>query len=458
MKKKNSGRFLVKDRDFYRTFLRLAAALMLEQAVVLSVNLADNLMLGTYSEAALSGVAAVNQIQFVYQQVVYAIGNAVVILGSQYWGKGRTKEIRNVAAIGVWFELALAAALFAAASLIPDRLVQLFTPQPLFIAEGTAYLKILRFSFPFFALTALLLNAMRTVEIVNIAVRVSFVSLVINVCINYLLIAGNFGMPELGARGAAIGTLTARIVETGIVGVFVLREKRLGLRLADIRLRVLRSSICRDFVRILLPITGSALLWGGWNAMQTIVLGHMNDSAIAAQSISNTVFLLLKVTSIGAATAASVIIGKTVGQGDMDKIRSYTRTLQVLFVGIGVMLAVLMMVIRYPLLHIYGRRISAETYSLANAYMIIQSAVLLVMSYQMPVNAGIIRGGGDVKFIMYLDIVAVGIFTPLSIMAGLVWHWDPIPVILCMNIDQLLKCIPAFLRVNHYHWVKALTR
>ena len=90
-----------KDREFYKSFLRLCVALMLEQAVILSVNLADNLMLGTYSQAALSGVAAVNQIQFVYQQLVYGIGNALIVLGSQYWGQKRLKEIRSIAGIGV---------------------------------------------------------------------------------------------------------------------------------------------------------------------------------------------------------------------------------------------------------------------------------------------------------------------------------------------------------------------
>ena len=83
---------LTRDRSFYKTFIRLCLALMLEQAVILSVNLADNMMLGTYSEAALAGVAAVNQVQFVYQQVVYAIANAVIVLGSQYWGQRRMDE------------------------------------------------------------------------------------------------------------------------------------------------------------------------------------------------------------------------------------------------------------------------------------------------------------------------------------------------------------------------------
>ena len=111
---------LSRDRKFYLSFLKLCLTLMLEQAVILSVNLADNMMLGTYSEAALSGVAAVNQIQFVYQQVVYGVGNALIALGSQYWGQRRTGEIRRLAAIGVRIEILMALALFALVSFFPE--------------------------------------------------------------------------------------------------------------------------------------------------------------------------------------------------------------------------------------------------------------------------------------------------------------------------------------------------
>ena len=445
-----------RDKAFYKTFLSLCLALMLEQAVILSVNLADNLMLGTYSEAALSGVAAVNQIQFVYQQVVYAIGNALIVLGSQYWGQKRLGEIRSIAAIGVRLEILVALVLFALVSAFPEGALRLFTNQPLFVVEGVAYLKIIRFSYLFFALTAVLLSTMRTVESVKIALRVSVVSLLINVAINYLLISGNLGAPELGARGAAIGTLTARAVEFVIVFVFVLRDERLGLRLKD--LLHTNLTLMKDFIRVSLPTLGSAFVWGVANALQTVILGHMNDSAIAAQSISNTVFLLLKVTAVGASSAASVLIGKSVGEGNMDRVRLYTRTLQVIFAGIGVCLCLAMLLIRIPLLRVYAPKISPETYSLANAYMMIQAVVLLVTSYQMPVNTGIIRGGGDVRFVLYLDMAAILIFVPLAWMGGLVWHWPAIAVIICVNFDQFLKCFPAFIRVNSYRWVHKLTR
>ncbi len=445
-----------RDREFYKSFLRLCIALMVEQAVILSVNLADNLMLGSYSEAALSGVAAVNQIQFVYQQLVYAIGNALIALASQYWGQRRLGEIRQLTSIGVRMEVVLAALLFAAVSLFPEGALRLFTDQPAFIAEGVAYLNIIRFSYPFFALTAVLLSAMRSVETVKIALRVSVVSLCINVAINYLLIGGNLGAPELGARGAAIGTLTARVVEFIIVLTFVLRDEKLGLRLKHLAQR--GAPLFRDFIYISIPTVGAALLWGVTNALQTVILGHMNDSAIAAQSISNTVFLLLKVTSVGAASAASVLIGKTVGEGDLPKVKLYTRTLQMIFIGIGVLLSCTMLLIRGPLLRFYAPTITPETYDLASAYMLIQTAVLLVMSYQMSVNAGIIRGGGDARFILILDMITLFFFMPLSWMGGLVWGWSPIAVILCMNADQFTKCIPACIYVNSYRWVRKLTR
>lgn len=445
-----------KDRNFYRTFLRLCLALMLEQAVVLSVNLADNVMLGTYSEEALSGVAAVNQIQFVFQQVVYAIANSMIVLGSQYWGQRRMSEIKKLSAIGIRLEILVAAVLFALVSFFPVSALKIFTNNEAFIAEGVSYLKIMRFSYFFFALTAVLLSTMRIVESVKIALRVSFLSLMINVCINYLLIQGHFGFPEMGARGAAIGTLTAKIIEFIVVLIYVLRDQKLGMRFKDVLSR--SSVLLRDFAAVAIPTLGSALLWSFANVMQTVILGHMNDSAIAAQSISNTVFLLLKVTAVGAASAASVIIGKTVGEGDMKRVKEYTKRLQIIFAGIGVALMLLMLLIRMPLLKIYEPKLTAETYQLAGIYILIQSVVLLVTSYQMPVNTGIIRGGGDTKFVMYLDTAAVLIFIPLALLGGLVWNWSPMLVIICVNLDQALKCIPAFIRVNRYKWVRKLTR
>ena len=448
-----------KDRQFYKTFIVLCVTLMLEQAVILSVNLADNIMLGTYSEISLSGVAAVNQIQFVLQQVVYAVSNGMIILGSQYWGQKRTSEIRKLSSIGMRVALVLVIVLFAAVSLFPHQILKLFTPSEAIIAEGVKYLDIIRFSYIFFGISAILLGTMRVAESVRIALIVSIISLLLNCSINFVLIQGRFGAPEMGVRGAAIGTLVARIVECIIYAVYVfVHDKRVQLRPKD--LLSADGAMFRDFMRVSTPVILTQALWGLSNALQTVILGHMNDVAIAAQSISSNIFLLLKVASVGACSAASIIIGKTIGESKQDgmtRLKEYTRTLQVMFVGIGLILGAALFIIRIPLLSIYN--ITEETRELANAYMLIQSVVLVTMSYQMPTNGGIIRGGGDTKFIMIVDLISIwGIVLPLSYLAAFVWNLSPVVVIMLLNSDQVFKCIPAFIRVNSYKWVRKLTR
>ena len=286
---------------------------------------------------------------------------------------------------------------------------------------------------------------------------VSVLSLALNCGINYVLIYGNFGAPEMGVRGAAIGTLVARVAECLIlIGYVFLHDRRICLKLRDF-LHVDRAML-GDFLRVATPVILTQALWGVANALQTVILGHMSPVAIAAQSISSNIFQLLKVASAGAASAASIIIGKTIGENrGMERIREYSRTLQVMFVAIGLILGAALFIIRIPMLGIYN--ISDETRALANAYMIVQSVVLVTMSYQMPVNGGIIRGGGDTKFIMIVDIISIWLIVlPLSYLAAFVWNLSPVVVIILLNSDQVFKCVPAFIRVNSYKWVRQLTR
>ena len=430
---------LMRDRSFYHTFLILAGTLILEQAVVLSVNLADNLMIGSYNETALAAVAAVNQIVFVVQQVIYGVTNGVIVLSSQYWGKQQTAPIRRLVCLGLRLEAALSMLFFAVVSLWPAQCVGLFVTDAAIIAEGVRYLRVIRFTFPFFAVTTVLLGAMRSVETVSLALKVSVVSLVTNCVINYILIFGRFGAPELGVVGAAIGTLAARTLECGIVCVYVFcRDRKLQLRAAELG----RSdpALRGDYFRTSVPIVLQAVMWGVLNAIQTAILGHMTASAVAAYSISSTAFLLLK----------------QIGSGG-KQLRTMVYTMQLLFVGLGAALGIVLFFLRIPLLRVY--RISDETRYLANAFFLIQSVVLLTMSYQMPTNAGILRGGGDTKFALVLDLISFwAIVIPLSYLAAFRWHASPIVVVMLLNSDQVFKCIPAFLRVNHFRWVHSLTR
>ena len=446
----------MKDRHFYRTFFSMYFVLVFQNVISLSVNLADNIMLGAYSEVSLSGVAAVNQIQFIYQQLLTAAGDGMVIFCSQYWGKKQLEPVKKIAATAMHTGLVFAAALFLAVSLFPEQAVGLFTTDQAIIAEGVKYLSLIRFTYLFFAVTTILLATLRSVEIVKIAFYLSVSTLVINCCINYVLIYGKFGAPRLGVTGAAVGTLVARIVECGAALWYVLRkEPNLKMRISDYFRtdRLLR----RDYFKTTVPMLIVQGLWGLNTAMQTVILGHMTARAIAANSAASNLFLMVKSMAVGASSAASVLIGKTIGEGDLKKVHLYARRLQKMFVVIGIVSGVFLYFLRIPVLSFYD--LAPETREMANRFLIILSVICVTMSYQMPTNNGIIRGGGNAMFVVRMDLISIWcIVIPLSFFMAFVVKALPVFVVCCLNADQVFKCIPAFLEVNYGKWVKKLTR
>lgn len=434
----------------------MAAILMLQNIVTISVNLADNLMLGAYSETALAGAAAVNQVQFVYQQILVALGDGIVVLAGQYAGRRQMEPIRKIVSFAMRLGLLSGILLFLAASCVPEQLIRFFTTDAGIIAQGTAYLSVLRFTFVFFAVTQILLAALRSVGVVKIALSLSVLTLLLNCTINYTLIYGHFGAPELGVTGAAIGTLIARIAEMTACIAFVLHgEKQLCLRFSHFL--TASRTLARDYVRVMLPMLVVSSLWGFNNAAQNAILGHMEARAIAANSVASTLFLLVKSMAVGAASAAACFISQAVGAGKEALAKEYARTMQVLFVSIGVVSGLALYTIRVPMLSFY--ELADTTRAMADDFLLVLSVTAATMSYQMPTNAGIIKGGGDTRYCMVLDLISIwGIVLPASYVLAFLVGADPVTVVWCLNADQIFKCVPAFLKVNFGHWMKKLTR
>ena len=430
--------------------------LVLQNVVTLSVNLADNMMLGFYGETALSGVTAVNQIQFFFQQITMALGEGVVILGGQYWGKREPGSAKQVLAASLRWALVLTVLLFCIVSLFPEQTVGIFTEDKGIRAEGAEYLKVIRFSYLFFAVTQIFLAALRSVKVMKIAFYLSIMTFFVNCGLNGLFIFGNFGAPEMGAKGAAIGTLIARVLETAVLaGYFFRNRKKLLFSLGDFR----KTSrvMALDYGRVVVPMLVVQGLWGINTAMQTVILGHMDTAAIAANSAASSLFLLVKSTAVGASAAASVMISTAIGRGDMNTVKDYAGKLQRLFVVIGCFSGILLYFLRLPILSVY--RLSREAMELADKFLVILSVICVGMSYQMPVNSGIIRGGGSTSYTMVLDLISIwGIVVPLSFFMAFVVKAPAPVVVCCLNADQIFKCIPAFWKVNYGHWIRRLTR
>lgn len=448
--------FFTKDRGFYHSFFSLMIIVALQNLVAYSVNMTDNMMLGAYSQDALNGATTVNQIFFMVQQITMSIGEACVTLASQYWGQKRLGPVRRIAGIALKLAFVTGVVTVLICTFMPDQLLHLFTTDASVVAEGKEYLEIIKYTFLLFMLSNVMMAALRAVETVKISFIISVISLILNAGINYILIFGHFGAPRMGIRGAAIGTLVARIVELAIVVFYLVR--------VDDKLKLFSGGFLKtdpvlrkDYTKIVIPVLISQALWAVSVPVQTAILGHLSSDALAANSVATTFYQYLKVIVVAMSSSSAVMIAKAVGSGKMEDVRSSARTLSVLNILVGVILGMVLLVLRHPLLSIYN--MNATALQLADQLIILMCFVMIGMSYQMPVSMGIIRGGGDAKFAARMNMICTwAIVIPLSFMAAFWWKLPVVWVVLVVQSDQLFKCIPVFIKFRKYNWITKLTR
>ncbi|EOQ35948.1 MATE family efflux transporter [Butyricicoccus pullicaecorum] len=450
---------MLHDKTFYRTFAILTLSLALQNLLTYSVNLADNIMLGRFSQDALSGASLCNQLQFFLQMLVQGVGEGVVVLGARYWGKKDLKPIPDIIGAGLRFGVSIAAVLFVLALLFPTQIIRLMTNDPVIMEQAVQYLQIICFTYVIFALTNMLTASLRSIGIVKIGYIISASTLCINICLNYVLIYGHFGAPALGVRGAAIATLVSRTVELLIV-IWFLKFREHTLRLNWRKLLFIDTSYIKDYIHVSLPMLVTQTMWGASSIIQTAILGNMENAAmvVPANSISVLVFQILSVVGYGAASAAAIMTGRTLGEGHKERIDQTAFTFQIMFCIIGVFTGLIILLSRGPVLQIYNT-LSPEAAELTRQFITVLAITSVGTCYQMAADCGILRAGGDTRFAMWNNIVFVWLIClPCAALSAFVFHFSPVVVFFCLKMEQLGKCPVIFLRVRSKKWIKQITR
>ncbi len=445
-----------REKNFYTRFFRLTGTIALQNLILLGVSLCDNMMLGAYNETAMSGVAVVVQLQFLLHMTLSGIGTGAAVIAAQHWGKRQTEPIRKIFTAALWLALGVGLLFGAAGFFMPERLLRLLTDEGDVITQGAVYLRTLAPVYPLFALSHVGAAMYRSVESVQVGLYLSLAALSLDVVLNYIFIFGRLGLPAMGARGAAIATLISYLAQFILLLVYArYLDRKLRFRWRD--MLAVRSEDFRRYVKTALPLVGSQISWGVAMSIQSAILGHMGQQTIAANAIASALFQVVSVLIYGAASASHVIIGKAVGQGSHERVKTYTKTLQILFVCMGICTAAALFFARNLIITVY--QVAPDTRALALQFMLILSVTVIGTSYQMSCLAGVVSGGGDTRFVLINDLIFQwGIILPLSALAAFVWHLPPRLVFIFLKSDQIMKCAVAAAKVNRFRWIRDLTK
>lgn len=443
-------------KDFYKKVLALIIPMALQNLINVGVSAADVFMLGKVGETALSGASLAGQVQFVMTLVFFGLTSGATVLTAQYWGKGDRDTIEKVLGLAMKFSLATAAVFAAAAFLIPETLMHIYTSEPDVTAAGVKYLRIVGWSYLFMAFTQVYLNIMRSIEKVVIATVVYSVSLCVNILINAVLIFGLLGFPKMGIQGAAIGTLTARIVEMLIV-IWYARVKNKVVR---IRLKYLIRSdkvLRGDFLIYSLPVVLNEMMWGLGSSANTAVIGHLGSAAVAANSVAQVARQMATVVAFGICNATAVYLGKTIGEKKYDLAKIYGRKFIRLSVIAGVLGGALIL-ISAPVINA-TMALTAQAQSYLSFMFFVMSYFTVAQAVNTTLVVGVFRSGGDTKFGLALD---VGTMWGCSILLGAAaaFLFDaPVEIVyILLMSDEVIKVPLTVKRFLSYKWLRDVTR
>src|SRR5699024_10466754 len=206
-----------KDKDFFRAMFAIALPITLQNLIASSVNMLDTLMITSLGEASLAAVGLANQVFFFYSVTVFGVSTGSAVFIAQFWGKKDKDNIKKILGLSLSIASLIGVIFTIAALFIPNRIMLIFSKDPEVIRLGVEYLTIVSLSYIITGISYSYGVASRSIGDAKMPMVVSLISFVTNGIFNYLLIFGKFGLPALGIRGAAYGTLIARVVELTLI-------------------------------------------------------------------------------------------------------------------------------------------------------------------------------------------------------------------------------------------------
>lgn len=432
------------DKEIYKKIFKLGAPISLQALMNFSIALTDTFMMGRLGDGAISAAYMGNQVQLLLNFFIMGVDGTVLALASRSFGKKDSSGVKRIFSVGLFFALLTAGILTAVCCFFPSSVVSLFTNNKAVVSDGARYLLLLAPSFPFFALTNIIIAMEKSVESTKIGFITAFFAFSLNFILNYIFIFGNFGFPRLEIRGAALATLITRISEAVLAILISAFNKKFKVKLRD--LRADKESI-KLFFSYGYPIILGQVAWSANQLFAAAIIGRQGSASFgAAMSVAAALGNLSYVATNGASGALGIITGKAIGENKQDYIKRIITSSQFLFIALGFATALIIQLFKFPFISAY--KLSKEAKEVAFGFINILSLTSIGTCYQSSMLTGLFKSLGDVKFVLRTEVFSIFFLIMPLTLASLRLGASVYTIYFLLKIDQIAKCLPAALRLN----------
>jgi len=446
----------VRQESFSRMVAMLALPIFVNALIDSAVDMADTFMLGFISQEALSATALANNIIAVASNVFFGLCTGAGILIAQYWGKKDHGAIKRSYGIALRVALAVGFLFSAVSVLMPGGLMRIFTDDAALIAAGSRYLRVVGVCNLLNAYSRVYIAAQRSMERAVIGTVANTTSLLLNVTLNACFIFGIGPFPEMGIIGVALATVISRLAGIGICLYDAARPER-AVRLGFRELFVRDKLLARDFAHYTLPALGNDMAWSLGNSVFAAILGHMGAAVVAANAYATTVRHMSAIPVTAICNAAAVVVGKKLGENNLETARIYGRRFLRLSVAFGTISMLIIGAAMPFMLSFPGVQADAAAY--LRFMLWFSMPVMLSQAINRMLLDAVLRSGGDTLFGLWLGLaITWGICALGGCLLAFVLHAPPMIVYMWVFLDEILKVPCTIYRYRKGRWVTNLTR
>ena len=442
------------NKAFYLKTISISLPIMAQQFVTSFVNLIDNIMIGNVGSLALTSVTVANRIYLIFNSTLFGISGAAGIFIAQYFGAKNIKKCQQILNLNILIALIISILFVTSLIFIPGYLVSFFTSEPDIMNESLKYFQYALFAYIPYSFSFTVMMALRAVGINKIQLLVGALTVLTNTTLNYILIFGNFGFPELGVQGAAIATSIARFLEM-LIYAFLLIRKRHLFQLQIKQWFIIQWDLVKSLTRKAIPLTMNEILFSTGMAMVFISYMRCDSSLISATSVVDTSMQIAFIVFSGLSSAVAILIGNRLGANQIEEAKDNANKLIAFGMAVGVVIGLIFIGLAPVIASFYN--VGDEIKSTIVSLLTIKSCLLPFYVYNVCVFFTL-RAGGDALSTLIMDsgflwCVNVTVSTILSIFFN-------IPLVIMYMMVESLDILKLFIATYFYRkgkWARNMT-